>query len=220
MLSIAIIILASAAIYLYTRHAEAKRAKLRESLSYIDDISPRLQISVVVSGHKGVGYIASLLRSESTSYQVIVVADFAEQLTLLREITQYFGLFATTPSHNGEIQQGAIRTLYRSHKRLFTKLVVVDSPRSKLYTPYEVGASVSDYIYNLQIRSHRTLRPEAISNLLLEMATRPEGEIEKITSRRGERFKLIFRETALANSSHKIKCNKYRCIRIGYRILE
>ncbi len=219
MLSTLIIIAVAIAIYRYSRHAAHRRA-LRESIHFIDDISPRLRISIVVSGTRGIGYITSLLRSPSTSYQVVIVADYAAEVNLLREITQHFGLFAANYTPSGEILPGAIRTLYRSHKQLYSRVIVVDSPASSHYTPFEVGAAVSDYNYNMQIASTRTLREEAIYDLLLELASHPEGSIEKITSRLGERFKLICREAALPEGDNKIKVRKGRRLKLSYRILQ
>ncbi len=219
MLSTLFIIAVAVAIYSYSRYASHKR-EVRRSLKYIDDISPRLRISVVVSGIKGVGYISSLLRSPSTSYQVVVVGDFAANLALLREITQHFGLFAANFTYSDQLTAGAVRSLYRSHKRLYSRVIIVDSPSSKLYTPFEVGATVSDYNYCLLLHTSRTLLTEAIHDLLFELSSRPEGEVEKITSHRGERFALLLREAALPMGKEHITINKKRRIKIGYPLLQ
>ncbi|MFR9539306.1 MAG: hypothetical protein SNI49_04035 [Rikenellaceae bacterium] len=195
-------------------------ARLRETIHFDESTSPRLRISVVVGQGQSVNYIASLIKSESTAYQVIIVDDFSEKQSLLRDITQYFGLFKTSYTSSGELPQEATRTLLRSHKRLFSKVIVVDSAQSKDYTPFEVGAVISSYNYNLQIYSRRTLRVRAIENLLLELALRPEGSVEKITSMFGERIKLICREAALPEGVDKIKIDNRKSIKIKYRILK
>ncbi len=197
-----------------------KRAELRRSLNLIDELSPRLKISVVACGPRSITYIASLLLSESSAYQVIIVDDFSRNQGELNKITRYFGLLKTNYTPTEETPEGSIRALYRSHKRLFAKVVVVDSPKSKSYTPFEVGAEVSSYNYNLQIRSKRGLQPQAIEELLLEIAIRPEGSIEKITSCIGERFTLIYREAALHNGEAKIEVKNNRHIKISYRVLK
>ncbi|MFR9523584.1 MAG: hypothetical protein SNH94_03325 [Rikenellaceae bacterium] len=205
---------------IYFWSAQIHRAKLRSSLRFIDDNSPRLRISVVACKPQSVNYIASLLKSESTAYQVIIVADFEKQASLLRQAIEYFGLFKTSLAPNGEIEEGAIRNLLRSHRRLFAKLIVVDSPHSSSYTPFEVGAAISSYNYNLQIHSRRGLQPQAIENMLLELATRPEESVEQITSALGERFKLICREAALHKNAGKIEVKPNRRIKVNYRILK
>ncbi len=219
MLTTLLIIAITAALYSASRYASHKQ-ELRRSLKNIDDISPRLRISVVVSGAKGVGYITSLLRSTSTSYQVIVVGDFSANLPLLSELTHHFGLFAAHFSHCEQLPTGAVRTLYRSHKQLFSRVIIVDSPSSKLYTPFEVGAIVCDYNYCLLLRSSRTLHQMAIYDLLFELSTRPEGEIQKITSMIGERYSLLLREAALPREKGGITIAKKNRLRLSYPLLE
>ncbi|MFI3281040.1 MAG: hypothetical protein R3Y44_03590 [Rikenellaceae bacterium] len=174
----------------------------------------------MIAGVRSVNYIAESLKSESSAYQVVIVADFQRHEQLLRSITHYFGLFKTQYSPSDELAQGAVRALFRSHRRLFSKVVVVDSPRSSRYTPFEVGAVVSSYNYNLQVDSKRALRPRAIENLLLELALRPEGSVEQITSMIGERFKLLCREAALPSGVEKIEVKRNRRVKIGYRVLK
>ncbi len=219
MLIIVLIILLAIIFTMWSR-TFMRYARLRESIHFDESTSPRLRISVVVGQGRSVNYIASLIKSESTAYQVIIVDDFSEKQSLLRDITQYFGLFKASYTSNGELPQEAIRTLLRSHKRLFSKVIVIDSAQSKDYTPFEVGAVISSYNYNLQIHSRRTLRVRAIENLLLELALRPEGSVERITSMLGERIKLICREAALPEGVDKIKVDRHKAIKIKYRILK
>ncbi len=207
-------------IFIFWTRSIMRYSRLRETIHMDDNLSPRVRISVVSAQGRGVNYIASLLKSESSAYEVIIVDDFSLKESTLREIVQYFGLFKASYSTNGELAQGAIRSLYRSHKRLFSKVIIVDSPHSKEYTPFEVGAVVSSYNYNLQIRSRRTLRSRAIEYLILELALRDEGSVEKITSRIGEGIRLICREAALPDGADKIEIDSRREIKIGYRILK
>ncbi len=219
MLLVIILLPIVALLYMLFRKAKIE-AKLRESLHFNEGGSPRLRISVVVTRPQSVSYIASLLNSESTSYQVVVVADFSDKEQLLKEMVEYFGLFKTSYASNEELPQGAIRSLLRSYRRLFSRVVVVDSPHDGRYTPFEVGAVISSYNYNLQIDSSKGLRPRAIENLLLELATRPEGSVELITSAVGERVKLICREAALPKGVDKIEIKPSRHRKINYKLLQ
>ncbi len=219
MLLIALIILLII-LFIFWVNYVMRYARLREMIHFDDNASPRLRISVVSAQGRGVNYVASLLKSESTAYEVIIVDDFSQKESTLREIIQYFGLFKVSYSTCGELPTGAIHSMYRSHKRLFSKVVIVDTPHSKEYTPFEVGAVVSRYNYNLQLRSPRPLRSRAIEHLLLELACRPEGSVEQITSLLGERIKLICREAALPEGADKIVVNSHRKIKIGYWILK
>ncbi len=218
MLLIIAIALLVVAFYLYHRR-EVRLGERRRTLRYDTGASPRLKISVVVDGGKSLHYIASLLREESTAFEVIVVADFERDEDILRNLIKYFGLFAVSYTPYGELHQGAIRTLFRSYRRLYSRLVIVWSPTSSDYTPFEVGAAVSSYDYNLQIHSPRTLRPTAIEDLLLELSLRAEGSVDKITSLLGERIKLTTRDKALSKNSASGSNKKGKHIRIGYKIL-
>ncbi len=195
-------------------------SELRRSLHFDHDLTPQLRISVIVTRARSVSHIASMLRSESTAYQVIVVDDFSQKENLLRQLSQYFGLFKVSYTPTAELPPMATRSLLRSHRRLFSKVVVVDSPASHLYTAFEVGAAISSYNYNLQIYSSRVLRPTAIENLLLELSMRSEEAIEEITSAIGERVKLLYREAALPSDVEKINLKRRKRVRIIYRLLQ
>lgn len=197
-----------------------RSAELRAMLRFDHDLAPQLRISVVVTRARSVSHVASMLRSESTAYQVVVVDDFSAKANLLRQITQYFGLFKASYTPSGELPPMAISSLLRSHRLLFSKIVVVDSPASSLYTPYQVGAAVSSYNYNLQIRSSRRLRPTAIENLLFELSTRSEEAIEEISSAIGEKVRLLSREAALPSGTSPIHRARRKRVRILYRLLQ
>ncbi len=212
------IILLIISFVVYHRRA-SRRLALRRSLRYDSGVSPHLRISVVVDGGKSIHYIASLLREESPAFEVVVVSDFERDEAVLLNLIKYFGLFPVSYSSNGELPAGAVKLLYRSYRRLYSRLMVVFSPVSSSYTPFEVGATVSSYDYNLQIQSPRTLRPTAIEDLLLELSLREEGSIDEVTSLLGERMRLITRERALPQSMGMSPKAKERRIRIGYKIL-
>ncbi len=197
-----------------------RNTKIRDSLYFDDNLAPQLRISVIITSARSVKHIASMLLSESTSYQVIVVSDFSQNQTLLRQITQYFGLFRTSYAPSGELPPDAVRGLLRSHRRLFSKVMVVDSPTSNIYTAFEVGAAVSTYNFNLQIRSPRSLRAKAIENLLIELSIHPEGEVEEIRSAIGERIKLVTRESALPSGLQRNPADHKKRIYITYRLLQ
>ncbi len=192
-------------------------AAVREALCALDLSSPRLSISVVVGGLLSVERVAALLKSEYATYQLVVVADYSSNPALLRDLIHYFGLFRAAPTSD----EVAIRALYRSHRRLFAHVVVVDASASSGYTPFEVGAWVSHSRYNLQLLATRpTLRPRAVASLLYELASRPEGSVERITSTIAERYIVQCREAALPSSLRKIRVDAARELKISYRILK
>lgn len=190
------------------------------SLHFESESAPRLRISVVVVGAKGVDYITSLLSLESHSYEIVVVADFASDSESLHALSQRFALIKVNYIPNGEVEAEAVRGLYRSFRRIYSRLLVVDSPRSEEYAPYEVGAAMSSYDYTLLLSSHRTLRSDAIDNLLLELATRPEGSVDSIGSSLFERFHLTTREYFLPQGATKKYSRRGKKIKIDYRILK
>lgn len=196
-----------------------RRTQFRNSYIFDADVSPHLRISVVVSGMKERDKIAEMLQGESNSYEVIVVTDFGSAQDDLRKIVQHFKLFKASYLPSGELPDKAIRGVYRSHRRLYSKLLVVDSPASDHYSPFEVGAVVSSYDYNLQIRSQRTLRKTAIRDLLLELAMYPESSVVEIRSRIAEPIKLILREDGLPSVKKGNQHKGQHKIKIYYKVL-
>ncbi|MFI3332263.1 MAG: hypothetical protein SNI51_03985 [Rikenellaceae bacterium] len=196
------------------------RMRFLSSLHFESESAPRLRISVVVVDAMSVDYVASLLMLESTCYEVVLVADFASDVQSLYALSQRFGLIKVNYTPNGEVEDDAVRGLYRSFRRVYSRLVVVDSPRSERYAPYEVGAVVSKYDYLLYLSSRKTLRSNAIDNLLLELATRPEGSISSIGSRLFERFHFCLRESFLPQGAIKKYGRRGKKIKIDYRILK
>lgn len=216
--TITVAILATLLIAKINERARQRKA-LRSTLKYEAAVAPRLRISVVVSGAQSVGYISSLLRSESVAYQVVVVDDFARRETLLHSAIKYFGLFKVGYTSSGELPRDAVRGLYRSHRRLYDRLLLVDSPRSDHYKESEVGVVLSSYQYTLMLHSPRVLLPSAIDDLLLEIALYPEGAVDEIQSQRGERFKLLKRECALLLAGAQRQVRSRQVVKINYKIL-
>lgn len=219
MLLIIAISLLIVAFYLYRRH-QKDQVELRKSLHFDHDSSLRLRISVVATEIESVSYLASLLREESNAYQIIAVGDFSQREPLLRAINHYFGMFRVSFLPTGELPEDALRGVFRSHRRLYSKLIVVDSAISNRYSPLEVGTAVSNYDYILHLRSPNTLRAGAINNLLLELSLRHEGSVEMIVSKLGEGAKLIRREAIepLLRGKHKVK--RENIVRLNYNIFE
>ncbi len=215
-----IIVIAALAAIFYGYHRRTKRrAQLREMLRLNADISPRLRISVIVDGAHSVGYIASLMRSDSTSYQLIIVDDFSHQEPLLRAAAHYFGLFRATYDPPAGPLKDAFRGLYRSHRRLYSKLVIVDSAASNKYRPHQVGATISSYDYSLLLKAPSTLKATAIEDLLLEIAMRQDEEVEEIRTIIGQRVRLLRREAVIAPCATKEHGKRGRVIKIDYKIL-
>ncbi len=222
MLSIVVITLALLLLVLAyrLRIRAVENRRFRNSLHFGAEIIPRLRISVVAPRSQSIGCVASLLKSESNAYQVVVVDDFSRHAKLLEAIISHFELIKVGYTPGGELPEDAVRGVYRSLRRLYSKLLIVDSPHDDLYTAEQVGAALSSFDYTLLLDSQRPLRPTAIDDLLLEIALRPQGQVDEIASRRGEKFRLVRREAAATlNTRARAPYGKH-IVEIDYKILK
>ncbi len=162
-----------------------------------------------------------MLALSSASFELIVVAPFFKERGALHALAQRFSLIKTHYTPNGVVGSDSIKGLYRSFRRIYSRLVVVDcSHHDHHHSPLEIGASVSKYDYILHIYSHRVLQLDAIDNLLLELATRPEGSVESLESMLFERFKLYRRESILGRGGQGRSSSNRSRLKINYRILK
>ncbi len=172
------------------------RDRLVNLVEFNADNSPSIEISIVIDRIKNVAQICDLLSYEPTNYEVVIVADFSRKEELLRSVIRHFGLIKVNFISDGNLPSQTINALYRSHVRLYSRLVIVDARPTTIFTPLRIGAAMSSHNYTLQISSNRVLRQDSIKRLLLEVALRSSESFDILLSGRGERIALYRREVA------------------------
>lgn len=205
MITILIILLLAATLIVWVMR-RSQLGSLLEVISYSanDDVRQR-GISVLVSGRRDLTQIEALLMSDYAHYEVIIVGDWLADEVLFKRIQSAFSLLEVNYSPLGELPEHPIRGLYRSRKRLFRRLVVVDRAKTSIDDDLDVGASVAIYENLLAIRGGATLREDALSRLLLLLATHDEGSIDSIQSSKGEPWEFTRRELVVSQGGYSPK---------------
>lgn len=90
--------------------------------------------------------IRSLLSIHYTKMSIIIVNDGSKDNTLDLAIENY-GLYLTNEKSIGNIKTQNVRGIYRSHKKAFSKLIVVDKENGGKADAINVGINVSDTEY-------------------------------------------------------------------------
>ncbi len=213
-LTLLLIIAAVVAISRTVTHRRHKR-DLFEAISYNanDDVA-QVGISILVSGVRDLSQIESLLASDYAHYEVIIVGDWADKRSQLRRVISNFSLIEVNYTALKELPSHPIRALYRSRKRLFRRLVVVDRASTIPEDDLDVGAGVSIYENLLALRTSTALKSDSLSTLILKLSTHASGSIDAIQSAIGEQLSLIRREMVVANggfaSSQSLKIKPRR----------
>ncbi len=177
-------------------------------------------ISTITTRIESVEQICQLLSSQSNLYEVIAIDNFFSREELLCSIIQHFSLIRVNFIASKEIPQNAIKGLYRSHKRLFARLIVIERNHSHTVSAAQIAASLSSFDFTLELPHHKILRPKAIESLVMEIASRESDQTDQIKSAIGERFILLRREWALAERDAAQNIAKANRILIPYKILK
>ncbi|MFI3285768.1 MAG: hypothetical protein R3Y08_03860 [Rikenellaceae bacterium] len=201
-----------------TRHN--KNSEFRSILRYRGETTPRLHISVVIDSNYNVDYISSMLAIDSVNYELVVVGDFNTNKGSLYALSQRFGLVKTHYIPTTHEERESIKGLYRSFRKHYNRLLVVDSGTAEREELLKIGTMVAKYDYILKIAPNRILRADAIDNLLLELAIQSEGSVESIESMLLERFSLRSRDSILSHRSKRKNAASGKRIKIDYRILK
>lgn len=164
----------------------------------MDDDLSHIGISAVVSGVDSVECVESLLDVESLRYEVVLIIDTERQGALFKSLLRQFGLVRVAYTNpEGLAVESSVRGLYRSSKRLFRRLVLVDCSIGDAQDAYKIGAGVALYNYILLLTPDLRLHRDAIDRLLSELAQPREHSVELVSTAVGAQIHLIARERLL-----------------------
>ncbi len=210
---------AAIAIYIYQSNAMHIRRYLCSTVADSDKCESR-GISIIATQIESIEQICSLLSHRTNLYEVVAIDNFDNREELLSSIIQHFSLIRVNFIPSKEIPQNAIKGLYRSHKRLFARLIIIECDHPRAVTPSQIAASLSSYDFTLELPHRKILRQGAIEMLLVEISRRNPDDIDEMKSVIGERFKLLRREWAVAERFASQNIAKSNRVLIPYKILK
>ncbi len=184
------------------------------------DMEERRGITLVVGYVPSVEYICSLLNSSINLYEVIVVDSFIGRERLLADVIHYFGLIRVNFVATGRVEQSSVEGLYRSHRHISSRLVLVRCSAEGGVAPAQIASTICSYDFVLELPRLARLRSDAIARLLVEIALREPEDIDQIKSRCGERFSLLRREIVASGGLAMHNIARANTVNIMYRILK
>lgn len=132
----------------------------------------RVGISVLAAGRTSLARCEELMAVEYPDFEVVLLFDGATNPALLHQLIKRYHLIRVDYLPSGELHPAAVRGLYRSRRRLYRRLVVVDSVASGCRA-LDVMADVATRGFLLPLADQRSLSSRAVEHLALELALCP-----------------------------------------------
>lgn len=133
----------------------------------------RFGVSLLLADGVTLRRIEELLAVEYALYEVVAVLDGARDEELFGAIVARYRLIRVEYHPTGELPARGIRALYRSRKRCFRRLVLVDFEAAESGAPFpacDAAAEVASYDYLLPLRRGERLTDGAIERIAVGLA--------------------------------------------------
>ena len=179
------------------------RARNRHALSRFlhgpaGDASAAVGFSLLCSGVFRSGQIENLLAAEYARCEVIVVADAWYRRVFFESLVARYRMIRVDYLPSDEFPVQGVRSMWRSRRRCFRRLVLLDRPEDAEAGDFDAAASVAAYDWLIPVRRGQYLLPGALDRLAVEVGRGTAGMPDMLRSRVGEPFCLFGREAVAA----------------------
>lgn len=160
-------------------------------------------LSVLVPEGATLPLAEELLTVEYTLFEAVIVVDGLAETALLEALTERYGLFRAgmLPAVDGT------RALYRSRKRRFRRLVVLDRPATGRAAACRAAAEAASYDYLLVLRPAERLTCGAVERVVCELAAAPgTAVLHSLSGARATVFRRSAFEAACAAGGGPHRC--------------
>lgn len=161
------------------------------------DASAAVGFSLLCSGVRRCGQIESLLSSEYARCEAIVVADAWHRPVFFESLVVRYRMIRVEYIPSDEFPVQNVRSMWRSRKRCFRRLVLLDCPEHTPESDFNAAASVATYDWLIPVRNGQYLLPGALERLAVEVGQGSPGRIGSIRSWIGAPFVLFSREAVV-----------------------
>lgn len=141
--------------------------------------------------------LPSLLDVGYACYEVVAVLDAARCPEVFATLESHYRLFRAAVPAACDLPVGTLRGLYRSRKRCFRRLVVVDRPCDTPAADLDAAAAVASYEYLLPVPAACRLVPGAVERLVAELSLRSHCHTVLIRSVAGVPAMLLSRDAVI-----------------------
>lgn len=188
---------ACAALRLIVR-ARNKRRLLAEARGISCDAPEGIGISVLCSALCDPARIEELLSVEYARYEVVVVIDARRHPAEFEGLVARYRMIRVEWKPSEEFPDAAVRTLGRSRKRCYRRLVLVDREQDTTEGDLNAAAAVATYDYVVPLCADMRLLPGAVERLAAELSEHPLGEVALVRTWVGGQALLVSREAMVA----------------------
>lgn len=194
MLFVLLIVTLSALLYLLLAWRVAERRRLQAMMhGACSELLTSVGISVLVPEECEAQHVGQLLMVECERYEVVVVVDGMRQRALFEQLVTRYRLIRVEYLPTGEFPVEAVRGLYRSRKRCFRHLVLLDALVTERVQGLNAAADVATYDYLLPAGPDEVPTAGAIAWLLCELSARVDGGPERLRTTLGAAASLYAR---------------------------
>lgn len=155
-------------------------------------------ITAITSGVGSEAQIRNLLSVEYARYEVVVVLDARRHPGQFAAIVSNFCMIRVEHAPSGELPDRDVRSVRRSRKRCFRRLVLVDRAEDVPENDFDAAAAVASYDYLLPVREGQYLLGDTVERLVVELGEHPAGQVGLVRSWLGVPAMLLAREAVVA----------------------
>lgn len=155
-------------------------------------------ISVLCSGVRQAGQIENLLATELVDYEVIAAVDAAHYPACFETLVSRYRMIRVEFAPSEEFPAREVRSMWRSRKRCFRRLVLLDREDTTGTEDFDAAASVAAYDWLLPVRRGEWLLPGAAERLAERLGERQPGDVEVVRPWVGEPCEAVRREAVAA----------------------
>lgn len=175
-----------------------KRLLLAEARGTLSDAPDVRGISVLCSGADGLGQVRNLLDVGYPHYEAVLVLDSARCPRTFAEVLGQYHLIEVNYNPSGELPVNGVRGLYRSRKRCFRRLVLIDKAFTSQKDDFDAATGIAIYDYVLPLTAGVRMMPFCIGRLAAELSLEPVGAIGLLKSNVGVPLLLANRDAVVA----------------------
>lgn len=198
LLPLAAVTVAACTLLVLIVQARNRRLLLAAQRGLACDALDGIGVSVLCSGVGDRQQIENLLSVAYARYEVVVVLDGRRHPDLFAELVARYRMIRVEWSPTGELPVDGVRSVCRSRKRRFRRLVLVDRCQEGAAGDYDAAALVASYDYLLPVAEGQFLLPGAVERLVAELGDHPAGALAVLHARLGVPVRLVAREAVTA----------------------
>lgn len=120
--------------------------------------------------------LGSLLSVEYADYEVVVVADSLREPESLQSAIQRYQMVAVDGRISGEGNAPRVRRMYRSAKRSYRRLILLDVATTGRRSDLDVAYEVATYDFLLPLWGDERLAPGAVERIVAELSAMDSPE--------------------------------------------